>query len=314
MPEVSIIVPVYNVAPYLGECIASIVSQTFTDWELILVDDGSTDNSADIAKEWRDKDRRIKLYSKPNGGVSSARNFGLDHATSKYIMFVDSDDICHPKILEILYYFTGTGVELTMCDCIRFQTTPVVSTLEEYSPEILINLDETYRCMALKHILHSPYAKLYQREIIERNGIRFPLGVQLGEDVLFNLNFLKHISSSVHINLPLYYYRDTPSSLSKKIQKDYAEIQLRILSEKLNFISTHDINFDYTPYAPGIVRDIALTTIRSDMSNTEKIDCLNNLRNHRIMGYCKTTGRFSDVALAKVIKILPSKILLSLLK
>lgn len=314
MPEISIIVPVYNVASYLEECIASILSQTFTDWELILVDDGSTDNSADIAKRWRDKDTRIKLYRKANGGVSSARNFGLDHVTGKYIMFVDSDDICHPQILEILHYFTGTDAELTMCHCIRFQTTPVDTTLEEYTPEILIYLDEIYRCMATKHILHPPYAKLYKRDIIERYGIRFPLGLQLGEDVLFNLNFLKYTSSSVYINLPLYYYRDTPSSLSKKIPKDYAKIQLRILSEKLNFIKTHNINFNYTPYAPGIVRDIVLTTIRSDMSNTEKIDCLNNLRNHRIMDYCKSNGHFSDIAIAKVIKILPPKIIVKLFR
>lgn len=313
MPEISVIVPVYNVASYLGECIDSILSQTFTDWELILVDDGSTDNSADIAKGWSDKDARIKFYSKPNGGVSSARNFGLDHAIGKYIMFLDSDDICHPKILEILHFFTGTGAELIMCECSRFQTTPVVSIKEEWTPEILTNVDETYRCMALKLILHPPYAKFYQRDIIERYGIRFPLGLQLGEDVLFNLNFLKHTSKSVFINLPLYYYRDTPSSLSKKIEKNYAEIQLRILSEKLNFIRIHNINFDFTPYAPGIVRDIALTVIRSDMSKTEKINCLNKLRNHRIMDYCQTKGHFSDIAIANAIKNISPKIIIQLL-
>lgn len=314
MAEVSIIVPFYNAALYLEECITSILSQTFSEWELILIDDGSTDDSAAISKKWQGKDSRIKLYCKQNGGVSSARNLGLEHASGKYIMFVDSDDICHPKILEILHYYTSTDAEIVICDCTRFQNTPAFAELEKYIPEFLTNLDETYCSMTLHHTLHPPFAKLYRRNIIERYGLRFPIGLQLGEDVLFNLSFLKHTYSSVYINLPLYYYRDTPASLSKKIQKDYCDIQLKILSEKLNFIKMHNILFDYTPYAPGIVRDIALTILRSEASDSEKTNSLNKLRSHQIMDYCKTTGYFSDIVIAKAIKILSPKILVNLFK
>ena len=103
MSEISIIVPVYNVDQYLENCIESILNQTFKDYELILIDDGSTDKSGEICDKYEKKDNRIKVIHKYNGGLSSARNAGLDLACGKYIGFVDSDDSIHPEMYEILY-------------------------------------------------------------------------------------------------------------------------------------------------------------------------------------------------------------------
>ena len=103
MSEISIIVPVYNVEKYLENCIESILNQTFKDFELILVDDGSTDNSGKICDIYEKKDSRIKVIHKNNGGLSSARNAGLDIACGKYVGFIDSDDSIHPRMYEILY-------------------------------------------------------------------------------------------------------------------------------------------------------------------------------------------------------------------
>ena len=314
MPEISIIVPVYNVVSYLEKCIASITSQTFTDWELILIDDGSTDGSADIAGKLHDKDTRIKIFSKPNGGVSSARNLGLDLAQGKYVMFVDSDDICHPQLLEILYTAAESDTELVMCNYSRFQTEPDFIKIEGCYPEKLKSRQEIYQSLILNNILHPPFAKLYLSNIIERHGLRFPIELQLGEDVLFNLSYLRNISRGTYVNLPLYFYRDTPASLSKKIRRDYTDIQLRILTEKLNFIESLDIKFDYTPYAPGIVTDIALSILRSDASNGEKRESLNQLRDHRIMDYCKLKGKFMHVIFANLVKTLPSRVLIKTIK
>lgn len=103
MPEISVIIPVYNSQDYLKDCIESILAQSFSDWELIIVDDGSTDGSGPICQDYAKKDSRIKSIAKPNGGLSSARNAGLDIALGKYIFFIDSDDELYPHSLDHLY-------------------------------------------------------------------------------------------------------------------------------------------------------------------------------------------------------------------
>lgn len=99
MPKVSIIVPVYKAEKYLNRCIDSILAQTFTDWELLLIDDGSTDRSGDICDEYAKKDTRIRVFHKENGGVSSARNLGLDSAQGEWVTFIDADDYILPDFL-----------------------------------------------------------------------------------------------------------------------------------------------------------------------------------------------------------------------
>lgn len=311
---ISVIIPIYNVERYLDDCIQSIVAQTYKDWQLILVDDGSTDASSAIAQQWQHGDNRIKYFRISNCGVSAARNFGVDNASGDYLMFVDSDDVCHPRLLEYLCSCVDSDSEIIMCRSLRFENKPVAIAHEGFIPAILQGLDELYNSMVFNQILHAPIAKLYRRDIIEKHDVRFPVELKLGEDVLFNLNYLKHISSGVLVDLPLYFYRNTPCSLSKKIQNDYADIQLRILSEKLKFISSHGICFDYTPYAPSIVRDIALTIFRSTASDAEKIECIDKLRQHPILNYCSIKGKFADILISQAIKRLPSRIVLRLLK
>ncbi|MEG0087047.1 MAG: glycosyltransferase, partial [Niameybacter sp.] len=101
-PTLSIIVPVYNVEKYLPKCIESILAQSFTDFEVILIDDGATDKSGEICEEYANKDTRIKIIHKENGGLSSARNAGIELSNGNYIGFVDSDDFIHPQMYEIL--------------------------------------------------------------------------------------------------------------------------------------------------------------------------------------------------------------------
>ena len=117
MVKISIIVPVYNVERYLGKCINSILNQTFADFELILVDDGSTDRSGYICDDYKKKDNRIKVIHKENGGLSSARNAGLDIAKEKYIGFVDSDDFINKNMYEFLYKdIKVNNSDIAICD------------------------------------------------------------------------------------------------------------------------------------------------------------------------------------------------------
>ena len=104
MPAISVIIPIYNVEKYLRRCLDSVLNQTFSDWQAICVNDGSPDNSAAILSEYAAKDSRFKIVNKENGGLSDARNAGMQHATGDYILYLDSDDFIHPQTMEIAYY------------------------------------------------------------------------------------------------------------------------------------------------------------------------------------------------------------------
>ena len=115
-PAVSIIVPVYNTERFLNRCIDSVLAQTYSDWELLLVDDGSTDSSGSICDEYATQDSRIRVFHKENGGVSSARNLGLDYARGEWITFVDSDDYIAPDMIEKLYETQKrNNADITVC-------------------------------------------------------------------------------------------------------------------------------------------------------------------------------------------------------
>ena len=118
MPKVSVIVPVYNAEKYLRECVDSILGQTLSDIELILVDDGSTDSSPAICDRYAEQDARVQVIHKPNGRAASARNAGLRAASGDYVAFVDSDDWVSPKMYEKML---DTGADVTLCDYVRFQ-------------------------------------------------------------------------------------------------------------------------------------------------------------------------------------------------
>ena len=110
MPAISIIIPIYNVEKYLRRCLESVQNQTFTDWEAICVNDGSSDSSADIVREFAARDARFKLVNKENGGLSDARNAGMAVASGEYILYLDSDDFIHPQTFEITHHMTVPGV------------------------------------------------------------------------------------------------------------------------------------------------------------------------------------------------------------
>ena len=191
----SIIVPVYNVSNYLCRCIESIICQSFTDFECILVDDGSTDDSGLICEEYAKKDSRIRVFHKKNGGVSSARNIGLDNAKGEWIYFVDSDDELLPGGLKI------------MVDCISKDIDIVLAGYEEYDEngsliysiqdraEVFLNKTKSLSTLYENHAIFYrflPYLwiRLMRREIIEENHIRFDTGLCNKEDTLFLVQYI----------------------------------------------------------------------------------------------------------------------------
>ena len=306
MPKISIIVPVFNTSAFIEECFNSILSQTFTDWELIIIDDGSTDNSAEIALKFVDIDKRISYYYKKNSGVSASRNYGLKYASGQYVIFVDSDDICHPEMLELLLRGMDKNTALSVCLYTRFSKSPFIFP-DTYttSLEVCSNIATIYNTLNRVNMLHAPVAKLYLKETLDQYKIRFDEHMSLGEDLYFNLDYLDHVSCATIIPIVLYYYRDTENSLSKNIRNDYATIQLSILDRKIDFIKRNEINFDFKPYASGIVGDILRNILKSKSSVKEKFSQLKHLHNHRIMNDIKLDKLKITNILALIIKHLP---------
>ena len=201
-PKISVIVPVYNVEKCLRRCVDSILAQTFTDFELLLVDDGSTDNSGVICDEYATKVSRVRVFHKPNGGVSSARNFGLDNAQGEWIAFVDSDDWVTKDCLEIM--IEGENTDFTMANYTLIGD-------NNWKPLILdeVNYDGENITDFLENQLpycSSPWAKLIRRKILVENNIKFNDHFSYGEDTIFIMDVLSHVNSIRVVNKSIYIY------------------------------------------------------------------------------------------------------------
>lgn len=206
-PLISVIVPIYNVEQYLDKCITSIVNQSYKNLEIILVDDGATDKCPDICDKWQIKDDRIIVIHKENGGLSDARNTGLEIATGKYISFVDSDDFISKYFVEVLYEnLINTCSDLIQCSYLK-----VNSDYLEKKKKVDANLNtKVFNTKnALKSLIEEVdlnqvvWNKLYKKELLQE--IRFEYS-KLNEDDFFSYQVFAKCNKIAYINIPLYYY------------------------------------------------------------------------------------------------------------
>lgn len=220
MPKFSIIVPIYKVEPYLRECVDSVLAQTYSDYELILVDDGSPDNCGVICEEYAQKDSRIRVVHKKNGGLSDARNAGLDVAVGTYIYFLDGDDSILPNLLETAISEMEAGVDMLV---FRFlydypdRHTEPGRSLEprEYLLESEIKRMEFIQQILLPvHIGWEAWSRVFRRDLIEQNHLRFEDNRRIfAEDMYFSLCYCAHAKSIVCVKDCLYKYRIRDDSI-----------------------------------------------------------------------------------------------------
>ena len=210
---ISVIVPVYKSEAFLGKCVESLLAQSFQDFELLLVDDGSPDDSGAMCDAYAAKDSRVRVIHKPNGGVSSARNAGLDAARGDYVVFVDSDDYVDPSYLE--------GLLLPLREQAEPEKTLVITDYQPFTPNgdekrsfpqpFTVGLSEaapqTFRDLIFGFRLFPPYCKLYRREIIEANHLRFDTSIRTAEDFDFNMRYVAHVETICYSPIPSYHYR-----------------------------------------------------------------------------------------------------------
>ena len=223
MALVSVIVPVYNVEQYLKECIDSILAQSFEDYELILVDDGSPDHCGAICDAYASKDSRIRVIHKQNGGLSSARNAGLDIATGKYVCFIDSDDIVDHSLLEAVIPYMEKGYDLTAFGLRGFYDDgSIVQYLPRKNDSWILDSEEDR-----KKFIHSiliqgaigweAWSRVFCRKIIEDNNLRFADNRQIfAEDMYFSLCYCAHAKRIINLDSSLYHYRLRKDSIMRQ--------------------------------------------------------------------------------------------------
>lgn len=191
MCVISVVVPVYKVEKDIERCIASILGQTFSDFELLLINDGSPDKSGDICRAAAEKDGRIKYFEKPNGGLASARNYGMSRASGEFICFVDSDDYIDAECLEFcLSKIRKTQADMVLCGYIMENGKSASYVVPEAGIYRGAEINSAMAQLKRKNLIDPAWNKFYRRDFLEKNGMQFPEG-EIYEDTDFNLRLLR---------------------------------------------------------------------------------------------------------------------------
>ncbi len=219
----SIIIPIFNAQKYIESCVNLILQQTYNDFEIVLVNDGSTDESAQICDELELKDTRIKVIHKSNGGVSSARNIGMEFAKGEYILFVDADDTLENNVLSIANGIVAnnkTDIISFGINIIRNEKCTDVWSMQNFETANLKDLKK-YMHEYIKYVFASTCNKVYKNDIIKMYDLKFDEEMTISEDVCFNINYYSNISIIVNLQQAFYnYHLDDNDSVSRKGRKD----------------------------------------------------------------------------------------------
>lgn len=268
MQKISVIVPVYNAEKYLPRCIESIISQRNTEWELLLIDDGSQDNSGALCDDYAGKDSRIRALHKPNGGVSSARNVGLDNMKGEWVAFIDADDYVDQDFLSI----TNSDADIIEKSYISLKEDGVFLNKKKNIDQCLKN-EDFYRYY-INHKNNALWDKLFSARIL--NGTRFDTNLNFGEDFLFFMTVSSHINTYVRSSLGCYYYVQHETSAMGKL-KDKPEVKLyytEVYIRRIIDIASGTASGNFRDFLYGVVNVSTIQAwyrYRSMLSQSQKV-------------------------------------------
>lgn len=271
---ISVVVPIYNVEKYLRLCLDSLLMQTYTNFEVLMINDGSPDDSANICKEYLAKDRRFQYFEKENSGPSDTRNYGIEHSKGEYITFVDSDDWLKETFLADLYEaITRTGADIALSTYIKYddlQSVYNIPIIGEYYERIWMSdefIRELPKLEMRDNSYSNPWAKLFKRELFRT--IRFPKG-KLIEDTRTNIKLFLESSRLVYINKCLYFYRIRGGSVIQTITEKLLEDVLDTLVERLCLVTIKGLYSDI--YRDSLLESLKFRSYQAytcDMKDTE---------------------------------------------
>jgi len=296
---VSIIIPVYKVEKYLDKCVQSVVEQTYKNLEIILVNDGSPDKCPEICKEWAKKDKRIKVINKENGGLSSARNAGIDICKGKYEMFIDSDDAVDKNIVKVLFdMIKKYNCDFSMCRPKLVGEDYKIINLDVSNPSVTVVEGE----QVITQLFSSPFnyymtawAKLYKSSVFK--NIRYP-EQKLHEDEFVIHYILGNTKSFAYTDLPMYYYLQRQTSIvGQKNLKNKMHIY-EAFKDRFNYLSTNYPQFKDKIQSTYLhqIKDLYLSIDNKDKDFNKKLMC----EYKTIFSSCKNNS-FKD----KLFKVFP---------
>ena len=265
---ISVIVPVYNVEDYLEECINSILSQTYTNLEILIVNDGSTDNSLEILQKFSQKDSRISVFTKENGGLSSARNYAIDRANGKYFTFIDSDDYIEENYIEYLMEsLIDNEADISIVNSYHMINGKRKDIINNDGSVSIFSRREVLEKMYSKEndfigILQSAQGKLYKKKLF--NNIRYPLGKKY-EDAFTTYKLYLNSEKIVYTNIALYAYRIREGSI---LRSGYSLSNLDVLEmfeERINILENngYDTKTDRYYFCNKLFKERILLSIHS---------------------------------------------------
>jgi glycosyltransferase involved in cell wall biosynthesis len=236
-PLISVLVPAYNVADYIADCLDSILNQTYNNIEIVIVNDGSTDSTLDICRSYEKKDQRVKVFSQINQGLAETRNVLIRYATGDYVTFVDSDDNVAQNYVESLFlWMVDAQADISICArYLSYSDRNVVSNQSGFSNKILGPVEAVRALNSWKSFDMSAWAKMYRKVLFD--GITYPKG-KLSEDAYVTYRLLYKSARTIYHAVPLYYYRQREGSISRsgRINPDYIDAA----DGQVNFFSQFD--------------------------------------------------------------------------
>ncbi len=284
MAVVSIIVPVYNRKEYIRRCLDSILRQTYKDFELIVVDDGSNDGTGDICDKYGEKNSEIKVIHQKNGGVSKARNIGIDNVEGRFCIFIDSDDYVPPNyLLNFIKAYEEYGEGFVFIASYKVEEEQNVQYIryKEERPKSVLQGNEIFELISMGGLFNAVNNKMYQVQLLKEHNIRFPEKIDLGEDLIFNLRYCdKNGLRFVVLNNNFYCYCGLKgrNSLEQKLRENFYQIQRLLLREKKKYILKWESEgkipkkseeYQYVWYADFIYKNVdhyIVNTINGNMS------------------------------------------------
>lgn len=316
---VSIVVPVYNVDKYLDKCINSIINQEYKDLEIILIDDGSTDESGKKCDLWAKKDNRIRVIHKENGGLSDARNVGIDNAKGYYISFIDSDDFISEQYIQELYEnIINTESDISICNPYYYyeqdDNTKIVERYKIKIDRIVGNsIDMTKVLLYQKYFDTSAWGKLYKTELFKKNKIYYPKG-KLYEDIATTYKVFLKAKKIVFINKNLYFYRQRSDSImsskfnkkemdyinnAQEMMKDLSQLNIEMINKAAisRFLSTNFAIYRKIPNSKSYTNEIK--KIKDNIKKYRKIVLLD--KNSRLKNRVAVLISYINL---KIIKLL----------
>lgn len=259
---ISVIVPVYNAEKYIERCVNSIISQTYSDWELFLIDDGSKDNSLKKIKEYEQRDKRITAIHQENQGAGAARNKGLEFVSGSYVVFVDSDDYIEANYFNLL---SKHNEDVVFIDVNRRNEKGEITAQERLSAYKETAKDDILRGQLTGKILWGGVRKAVKRELLENHGIRYS-NLKVGEEAIYSFQLLYYAESISFIETAVYNYEVHAGSLSQTVQDDPWGPVAIALKEKVKTMGCYEAYADTLNcfiYTAGIVSLEKLAKINS---------------------------------------------------